>query len=337
MNDTVQRALDLILGDPITLGLLAMLILALVVGASAGRRADAAEKVRRRLKFVGDPNAENDEYQPGQSAYDFGEEEEERPSMVARALGALAPIASQLPLLGEKDRVKLQKTLAVAGFRSPEALNLMLAAKLASGLGVGTLIYGAVSSGADPLATGLRAFIALPVGIVIGAMAPEFYVNWLCKRRGKKISKAVPDALDLMVICAEAGLTLETSLHRVSRELKSANPELALELATTEAELKVLPERRMALENLVYRTNVPEMASLTITMNQAEKYGTSLSQALRTIASEGRRTRMLRIEEKAARLPALMSLPLMVFVLPPCGVIVGGPAVVNLMGTLGGG
>ena len=99
----------------------------------------------------------------------------------------------------------------------------------------------------------------------------------------------------------------------------------------------MLPERRMAFENLVDRTDVPEMASLTITMNQAEKYGTSLSQALRTIAAEGRRTRMLRIEEKAARLPALMSLPLMVFVLPPCAVIVVGPAMVNLMDSLAGG
>ncbi len=183
----------------------------------------------------------------------------------------------------------------------------------------------------------MRAFLALPIGVVVGAMAPEFYVSWRAKRRQKKISRAVPDALDLMVICAEAGLTLETALHRVSRELRSATPELALELATTEAELKVLPERRMALDNLVYRTDAPEMASLAVTMNQAEKYGTSLSQALRTIASEGRRTRMLRIEEKAARLPALMSLPLMVFVLPPCAVIVGGPAMVRLMGSLAGG
>lgn len=337
MNGLVEKALAPIFADPIAVGLLSMLVAALVIGSIAGKRAQAAEKVRRRLKYVASMDGEGIDYQTGVNLVDFGEEDEERSSILTRALGLLTPLATQLPLVGEKDRVKLQKTLVVAGYRSPEALNLMLAAKMAAGIIVGVIVYGAVASGDKPMATGLRAFMSLPIGIVIGAMAPEFFVKWQARRRQKRISRAVPDALDLMVICAEAGLTLETALHRVSRELKTSNPELALELATTEAELKVLPERRMALENLVYRTDVAEMASLTVTMNQAEKYGTSLSQALRTIASEGRRTRMLRIEEKAARLPALMSLPLMVFVLPPCAVIVGGPAMVNLMATLGGG
>lgn len=336
MSDVLDRALEPILGDPITIGLLVLLVIALIVASVAGRRAQAAERVRKRLEYVADTSARDDDAVAQRLALDFGDDSE-NPPVLARFLGLISPLAAQLPLVGEKDRIKLLKLMNVAGFRSPEAINLMLSAKLASGVLVGTIVYGAVVSGDEPMATGMRAFISLPVGIVLGAMAPEFYVKWLAKRRRKRISKAVPDALDLMVICAEAGLTLETALHRVSRELKTANPELALELATTEAELKVLPERRMAFENLVDRTDVPEMASLTITMNQAEKYGTSLSQALRTIAAEGRRTRMLRIEEKAARLPALMSLPLMVFVLPPCAVIVVGPAMVNLMDSLAGG
>lgn len=336
MNDVLEPALAQILGDPITIGLLALLVIALIVASVAGRRAQAAERVRKRLEYVADTSARDDDAIAQRLALDFGDDAE-NPPVLARFLGLISPLAAQLPLVGEKDRIKLLKLMNVAGFRSPEAINLMLSAKLACGVLVGTVVYGAVVSGDQPMATGMRAFISLPVGIVLGAMAPEFYVKWLAKRRRKRISKAVPDALDLMVICAEAGLTLETALHRVSRELKTANPELALELATTEAELKVLPERRMAFENLVDRTDVPEMASLTITMNQAEKYGTSLSQALRTIAAEGRRTRMLRIEEKAARLPALMSLPLMVFVLPPCAVIVVGPAMVNLMDSLAGG
>lgn len=334
MNDIVSQTLALILADPISLGLLFLLVAALVIGSAAGRRAQAADKIRRRLAYVRAIDAGDVEYQPGITQFDLQDDLLDRPSPIARLLTLIAPIAASLPLVGEKDRVKLHKLLVVAGYRSPEAINLMLAAKMSAGIVAGVVIYTAVVSGTQPIATGLRAFLSLPVGIVIGAMAPEFFVGWRAKRRRKKISQAIPDALDLMVICAEAGLTLETALHRVSRELRTATPELALELATTEAELKVLPERRLALENLVFRTDAPEMASLAVTMNQAEKYGTSLSQALRTIASEGRRSRMLRIEEKAARLPALMSLPLMVFVLPPCAVIVGGPAMVRLMDAL---
>ena len=324
-----------ILTDPISVGLLVIIGAAVVIAVVSGKRAEAAEKVKRRIAFARAASNEGN-FDPAQASLrELVDEFEEEPSGFEKVLGALAPLATKLPLLGEKDRAKLQRTLVIAGFRSSEALNLMLSAKLASGVIFGVIAYVVVVSGDEPMATGMRAFMALPFGIVLGAMAPEFYVKHRAKRRQKKISQAVPDALDLMVICAEAGLTLETALHRVSRELRTANPELALELATTEAELKVLPERRMALENLVYRTEAPEMSSLAITMNQAEKYGTSLSQAMRTIAAEGRRARMLRIEEKAARLPALMSMPLMVFVLPPCAVVVGGPAMVRLMGTLG--
>lgn len=337
MNGIIDRAIAPILSDPISLAILALLGIVLAVGFIAGRRAQGVDKVTRRLAFARATNIGEEGYEVGQSRFgELADDGFEDPSIFAKTLGLLAPLASRLPLVGEKDREQLQRTLVVAGFRSTESLNLMMAAKLGSGLICGAAAYLFVTSGHEPMATGMRAIVSLPVGLVAGAMAPEFYIKWKAKRRRRLISQAVPDALDLLVICAEAGLTLETGLHRVSRELRAANPELALELATTEAELKVLPERRMALENLVYRTEAPEMASLAVTMNQAEKYGTSLSQALRTIASEGRRSRMLRIEEKAARLPALMSLPLMVFILPPCGVIVGGPAIVRLMGSLGG-
>lgn len=337
MIDIFEKAVGPIISDPISLILLVLLTGALIVASVAGKRAAAAERISRRISYARATGDSGQSYEIGQANLgEIFDEELDTPSPFAKALRMLAPVAGQLPLIGEKDRAKVQRTLVVAGYRSSEAINMMLAAKLASGLFLGVTVYTVVVSGDQPLATGLKAFLSLPVGVMLGAMAPEFYVKWRAKRRQRKISQAVPDALDLMVICAEAGLTLETALYRVSRELKTSNPELALELATTEAELKVLPERRMALENLVYRTEAPEMASLSVTMNQAEKYGTSLSQALRTISAEGRRSRMLRIEEKAARLPALMSLPLMVFILPPCGVIVGGPAMVRLMGSLAG-
>jgi|GEM_PF-102424 len=335
MNNLFTRAIEPIVSDPITLALLALLVVALIIASAAGKRAQAADKVRQRLHRVRSLGGGDADFQFGKAHFvDPMDEFVDKPSLATQLLKSISPFVSQIPLVGEKDRVKLQKTLVIAGYRSNEALNLMLTAKLLCGLLVGMVVYTGVVSGAEPIATGMRAFLSLPIGIVFGAMAPEFFVKWRAKKRCRRISQAIPDALDLMVICAEAGLTLETALHRVSREMRTATPELALELATTEAELKVLPERRMALENLVYRTDAPEIASLAVTMNQAEKYGTSLSQALRTIASEGRRTRMLRIEEKAARLPALMSLPLMVFVLPPCAVIVGGPAMVRLMGAL---
>ena len=139
-----------------------------------------------------------------------------------------------------------------------------------------------------------------------------------------------------MVICAEAGLSLDATFQRVSNEIGSTYPDLADELSLTSVELSFLPERRAALEGLGSRADMPGLRALVNTLMQTERYGTPLSQALRVLAGELRNERLMRAEEKAARLPAILTVPLIVFVLPPLFIVLLGPAVLNTIDALRG-
>jgi tight adherence protein C len=153
-------------------------------------------------------------------------------------------------------------------------------------------------------------------------------------KRYAVIQKGLPDGLDLMMICAEAGLSLSASLDRVSRELNLPYPELAEELGTTSIELGFLPDRKKALTNLAERVNMQEVRGIVSVLIQTEKYGTPISQALRVLSAEFRTQRMLRAEQKAARLPAIMTVPMIVFILPTLFVVIIAPAVIKLLGTI---
>ena len=145
----------------------------------------------------------------------------------------------------------------------------------------------------------------------------------------------LPDGLDLMVICAEAGLSLDATLGRVSRELGNTWPELAEELGITAAELTFLPERRTAFENLNTRTDSDGIRGVVNTLTQTAKFGTPLAQSLRVLAAEMREARMTRAEEKAARLPAMLTVPMIIFILPTLFIVLLGPAAINIMDTMG--
>jgi tight adherence protein C len=144
---------------------------------------------------------------------------------------------------------------------------------------------------------------------------------------------ALPDGLDLMVICAEAGLSLDATLVRVSRELGNGSPELAEELSMTAAELTFLPERRLAFDNLNTRTNSDGIRAVVNTLQQTAKFGTPLAQSLRILAAEMRQARMTRAEEKAARLPALLTVPMILFILPCLFIVLLGPAALGIIDT----
>jgi tight adherence protein C len=144
------------------------------------------------------------------------------------------------------------------------------------------------------------------------------------------MQKALPDALDLMVICAEAGLSLDAAINRVASEISPTSPALADEFGLTLLELRFLPDRRQALENLAKRVELKAVQALVNTLFQTDKFGTPLAQALRVLAHELRSERMLRAEEKAARLPAVMTVPLIVFILPALFVVLLGPAILDL-------
>ena len=175
----------------------------------------------------------------------------------------------------------------------------------------------------------------LVAGVTILAYkAPDLFLNNKINKRSDAIRKGLPDALDLLVICAEAGLTVDAAFHRVARELGRAYPELGDEFPLTAIELGFLTERRQAFENLAARVNLDAVKGVVTTMIQTEKYGTPLASALRVLSAEFRNERMMRAEEKAARLPAIMTVPLILFILPTLFVVILGPAACSIKDAL---
>jgi tight adherence protein C len=156
--------------------------------------------------------------------------------------------------------------------------------------------------------------------------APDIIVKNKITKRSQAIRKGLPDALDLLVICAEAGLTVDAAFHRVARELGRGYPELGDEFTLCAIELGFLTDRRQAFENLAMRVDLDSIRGVVTTMIQTEKYGTPLASALRVLSAEFRNERMMRAEEKAARLPAIMTVPLICFILPVLFVVILGPA-----------
>ena len=154
------------------------------------------------------------------------------------------------------------------------------------------------------------------------------------KKRSDAVRKGLPDALDLLVICAEAGLTVDAAFNRVAKELGKAYPELGDEFGLTAIELGFLNERRQAFENLATRVDLEAVRGVVTTMIQTEKYGTPLASALRVLSAEFRNERMMRAEEKAARLPAIMTVPLILFILPTLFIVILGPAACSISDNL---
>ena len=170
---------------------------------------------------------------------------------------------------------------------------------------------------------------------LIGAYkAPDVWLKNKVTKRSHAIRKGLPDALDLLVICAEAGLTVDAAFSRVAKELGKAYPELGDEFGLTAIELGFLNERRQAFENLANRVDLEAVRGVVTTMIQTEKYGTPLASALRVLSAEFRNERMMRAEEKAARLPAIMTVPLILFILPVLFVVILGPAACSISDNL---
>ena len=166
--------------------------------------------------------------------------------------------------------------------------------------------------------------------LILAYKAPDIWLKNKIDKRTHAIRKGLPDALDLLVICAEAGLTVDAAFGRVARELGRAYPELGDEFALTSIELGFLTDRRFAFENLAKRIDLDSVRGVVTTMIQTEKYGTPLASALRVLSAEFRNERMMRAEEKAARLPAIMTVPLILFILPVLFIVILGPAACSI-------
>jgi tight adherence protein C len=177
-------------------------------------------------------------------------------------------------------------------------------------------------------------FLAALAAGIFGFYMPDVFISNLIQKRQQSIMRAFPDALDLMLICVEAGMSIEAAFTRVASEIGSTSVELAEELGLTTAELSYLQDRRQAFENLAKRCGHNGVRAVAAALNQAEKYGTPLGAALRVTAQENREARMQEAEKKAAALPAKLTVPMILFFLPCLFVVILGPAIMKVMATL---
>jgi tight adherence protein C len=174
-------------------------------------------------------------------------------------------------------------------------------------------------------------------GAYLGFYLPNIFISNLIQRRQKSIKRVFPDSLDLLLICVQAGMSIESAMNKVASEIGSRSLELAEEFSLTTAELSYLPERRLAFENLGKRTGLPVVRAVGTSLTQAERYGTAVSQALRVLAKESRDMRMAEAEKKAAALPPKLTVPMILFFLPVLFVVILGPAIMQVMAIRGGG
>ncbi len=247
-------------------------------------------------------------------------------------------LMSSMKVLQDSQLKVAQTKLLQAGIRKKEWAPAVIFGRLVLPVVFGLFIIWVVY-GTDYFPTWgpLKRYGAVAVTVILGYKGPDIWLKNKITKRTNAIRKGLPDALDLLVICAEAGLTVDAAFHRVSRELGRAYPELGDEFALTAIELGFLTDRRAAFENLALRVPLDAVRGVVTTMIQTEKYGTPLASALRVLSAEFRNERMMRAEEKAARLPAIMTVPLICFILPVLFVVILGPAACSIKDAFIGG
>jgi len=247
-------------------------------------------------------------------------------SVLSLAAAGAFRVAAMVVPVDASERAKIGELIRQAGFQQRDALAVFLSLKmilmLAAGVSAGFAATGVEQFGANAFLVGFAGL----AGAVAGGLLPEVALRRLSVRRRLKLSRALPDALDLMVLCVEAGYTFERALTMVSEELQPLAPELAAELVSMEAELRLGAERRTALQGLYARTGAEGLRDLAMTVVQGERYGTPMGQSLQNIARNERVQRAARIEAQAGRLPVIMSLPMLLLVVPGILLLMGGPA-----------
>lgn len=258
------------------------------------------------------------------------------PAQINQSLGrrfaaTLRRVLGSFDLIKTKQMGQVVQAMSQAGWRTRDAIAVYLFAKLtlpaATGLLLAVLFFVA-EIGTMPTMVKLLIVIG---AVLFVSFLPDIVVRNAASKRRKAIELSLPDCFDLMVICVEAGSSLDAAVDRISDEMQASAPELSDEMRTTALELRYLSERRQALDNLALRVELPAIQALSTTLAQTERFGTPLAQALRVLASELRSQRMMRAEEKAGRLPALMTIPLVMFILPALFVVLMGPAILSMI------
>ena len=224
--------------------------------------------------------------------------------------------------------------LRAAGMRSQNALNIFLLCRFVLPfifLGIAVTWVFVLGNLAEK-STAVR-ILAVTGFAYAGFYLPIFFVRNLMQKRQKSIKRAWPDAIDLILICVESGISMEAAMRRVSEEMAVQSPPLAEEMVITTAELSFLPDRRQALDNLAIRTQIDAVKNVTQALMQADRYGTPIAQALRVLAQESRDERMNEAEKKAAALPPKLTVPMILFFLPVLVAVILGPAGIRVADT----
>ena len=233
-------------------------------------------------------------------------------------------------------RSAIQKKLTMAGYRSPGAIFIFLGAKLlASLILVILVIVGYLFTGNFYLILTLQALGIMAFAAVFGFFIPDLELRQSTKRRQLHLTEGFPDALDMLVVCVEAGLGLDAAINRVAKEMRLSHKELSIELSLISLEIRAGKSRKEALQGLADRTAIEQVRSLTTLLIQAERFGTSVATALRDFSKEMRADRIQRAREKAAKLPVRLIFPVGIFIFPALFLVVLGPAVIQIFTILG--
>ena len=226
----------------------------------------------------------------------------------------------------------MKEKLVRAGFRgqAPVIAFMFFRFVMPPVLFIGALVYlFGISALAWSFNTKLLAAVA---AAAFGYYSPDLYVSNCTQKRRESIMRAFPDALDLMLICVESGMSIEAAFNKVAQEVGTQSADLAEELALTTAELSYLPDRKQAFQNLAERCGHSGVKAVAAALIQSEKYGTPMGQALRVAALENREMRMSEAERKAAALPSKLTVPMMAFFMPALFIVILGPVAIQVMG-----
>jgi tight adherence protein C len=254
-------------------------------------------------------------------------------ALLLRLLSSFGMVIARSGLLSGKTLAEMTATLEAAGFRGGRGLGLFIGAKILLAILLPTIVFFAFRNIGSGM---LWMTVKLGGAALFGLLLPETIATNIRKRHLTQVEAGVPDALDMMVICADAGLALEAGLARVAQELEGLNAALSKELTQTSRELQIGSDMRHAMESLGQRTGLGPLKRLSTTLIQSLHYGTPLTQALRTLSGELRQEALIKFEERAGRLPTLMTIPMILFILPCVFLIVAGPAIINVLATLHG-
>jgi tight adherence protein C len=234
-------------------------------------------------------------------------------------------------LIGTAAQEKLLAALVAAGIKGHGHLAALLTAKFCGAVVFIPLCW-LVLQWRDFFVGVTPVRLAFLVGAaILGWRSPDVILSRLAARRRDRLETGIPDTLDLLVICAEAGLSLDHAIDQVGRVLRSSNPEVAEEFAATAAEMRISAVRDQAFDNLAQRTGIASLQAIVSALNQSIRFGTPLAVALRAVAGDMRTERLARFEQRAARLPVLLSMPLIMFILPSLMIVIGTPLVLRIV------